>query len=173
MNIKTRQPGFTLAEILLALTVSALLMAAIAAAMHASLTSYKNNEQLAAVTQTARSILNRMSRDIRTAQAISYNAGLLTIIPPDSGNGISEIQYQFSGSQLAYRVTKNGVQTAYDLVGTGDDVQISSFAITDQTGQDWQGMDCIKSIAISATFTADGKSFPFNATARPRRNVIY
>ena len=74
--------AFTVAEMIMALVITALLLAAVAAAMHATMYSYKENEQIASVTQTARSILGRMSTDIRTAQAIDYTDGLLSIIPP-------------------------------------------------------------------------------------------
>jgi prepilin-type N-terminal cleavage/methylation domain-containing protein len=163
--------AFTLAEMLIALVITALLLTAVAVAMHASLFSYKENEEIASATQTARSILGRMSRDIRTAQAIDYTGGLLTIIPP-SGD-ISEIQYQLVGSSLVYRVTRGGTQTSYDLVGEGDDVQIGSFAIADEDGQDWQGLDCVKSVVISVVFNIGGTQYPFTASARPRRNMVY
>jgi ABC-type microcin C transport system permease subunit YejB len=110
---------------------------------------------------------------IRTAQAIRYSGGLMTIIPPDDGSGISQIQYELSGSTLIYRVTKSGVETTQNLVAPGDDVNINSFAITEETGQDWQGLDCTKSLALTVVFTMDGKDYPFTATARPRRNIVY
>jgi len=168
-----RNFGFTLVEILLALTVSALLLAAIATAMHASLVSFKENQQIAEATQTARSILSRMTRDIRTAEAISYTTDSLRIIPPIDGSGITEIQYEFTGTGLTYRVTKNGVQTSAALVAADDDVQVYSFAIVPEMGQDWEGFDCVKSLALQITFEIDGKRFPHAASARPRRNMVY
>ena len=173
MTARHARHAFTVVEMLVALIVTALLLTAIAMVMHASLFSYKENEQIATVTQTARSILGRMSRDIRTAQAISYSGGLMTIIPPDNGSGISQIQYELSGSTLIYRVTKSGVETTQNLVAPGDDVNINSFAITEETGHDWQGLDCTKSLALTVVFTMDGKDYPFTATARPRRNIVY
>jgi prepilin-type N-terminal cleavage/methylation domain-containing protein len=163
--------AFTLAELLIALVITAVLLAAVAAAMHASLFSYKENEEIAAATQTARSILGRMSRDIRTAQAIDFDAGVLTIIPP-SGD-VSEVQYELVDSSLVYRITRSGAQTSHDLVGEGDDVHIHSFSISDETGQDWQGLDCVKSVEISVVFDIGGKQYPFSASARPRRNMVY
>jgi prepilin-type N-terminal cleavage/methylation domain-containing protein len=173
MTRQERNSAFTLAEMLLALTVSAMLLAAIATAMHASLVSYKENQQIATVTQTARSTLSRMTRDIRTAEAINHTTNALTIIPPNDGSGITEIQYQFTGGELIYRVTKNGTQTSSPLIATGDEVQIYSFSITPEMGQDWQGFNCVKSLAMRITFEIDGKQFAHAASARPRRNMVY
>jgi len=165
--------AFTLAELLLALTISALLLLAIATVMYAGLESYKQNDQLATVTQTARSVLNRMTRDIRTAEAVDYDNEVFTIIPPDDGSGITEIQYERDGEELIYRVTKNGVETTENLIASSDDVYISAFTVTEETGQDWQGYDCTKCLTIRLTLSIDGKTHSFSATARPRRNLTY
>lgn len=173
MKRRQTKPGFTVAEMLLALVVSAMLLTAIATAMHASLLSYKENEQIAAATQTARAVLNRMTRDIRTARAVSHTGDLLRIIPPEDG-GIAEIQYERDGSEMIYRVTKeDGTQSSYPLVADTDDVTISSFSIAEETGLDWQGFTCVKSLSMRITFEIDGKTFSHAATARPRRNLVY
>ena len=172
MTRPNRNHGFTLAEMLLALVISAMLLAAIATAMHASLMSYKENEKVSTVTQTARSILSRMTRDIRTAEAINYIPGVLTIIPPDVGSDVT-IQYTQTGSGLSYRITKDGVSTTQALVAGTDDVQIDSFTVTEETGLDWEGYTCTKSLAMQIVFLIDGQRFPIAATARPRRNIVY
>ncbi len=158
---------------LLALAVSAMLLTAIATAMHASLLSYRENEQIDAASQTARAVPNRLTRDIGTAQAISHTGDLLRIVPPDDGSGITEIQYERDGSEMIYRVTKDGTQTVYPLVASTDDVTISFFSIAEETGLDWQGFNCIKSLSMRITFEIDGKTFSHAATARPRRNIVY
>ena len=165
--------AFTVAELLLALTISALLLLAIATVMYAGLENYEQNEQLATVTQTARGVLNRMTRDIRTASAIDYSSEVFTIIPPDDGSGITQIQYERDGGRLIYRVTKNGTEATENLIASDDDVQISSFSVTEETGQDWEGYDCTKCLAIGVALSIDGKTHTFSATARPRRNRLY
>ena len=165
--------AFTVAELLLALTISALLLLAIATVMYAGLENYKQNEQLATVTQTARGVLNRMTRDIRTAEAIDYDSEVFTIIPPDDGSGITQIQYERDGEELIYRVTKDTVETTENLVASSDDVYISAFSVTEETGQDWEGYDCTKCLAVRIALSIDGKTHSFSATARPRRNLVY
>ena len=168
-----RTLAFTVVEILVALSISAVLLTAIAVAMHAALYSYEQNEESAAATHTARTILDRMSRDIRTAQAVDYSAGVITIIPPDDGSGISEVEYEQVGSELIYRVTKDGTQSSHELISSADEFSVGSFTISEQTGQDWQGYDCIKSLSLELEVDIGGKSFTFAATASPRRNRVF
>ena len=173
MDPTARRQAFTLAEVLIALIITALLMAALAAVVHGGLTSYRENEDLATVSQTARAALTRITRDIRTAEAMEYDNELFTIIPPNDGSGITEIQYERDGGELIYRVTKSGHEATESIIASTDDVQISSFSVTEQTGQDWQGYDCTKCLAIGITLTIEGKTHSFSATARPRRNHVY
>ncbi len=61
---RTRTKGFSFVEVLIALTLMAVLMTSIAAVVHASLQSYRENELITSMTQAARSILTRMMRDV-------------------------------------------------------------------------------------------------------------
>ena len=167
-----RNDAFTLGEILLALTITAMLMAALATAMQASLHSYKENEELSTVTQTARSILNRMSREVRTAEAISFSAGLLTVLPPDDGSGITQIEYEQVGDELIYRITKNGTEATQALIATTDEVAMSALTIDQEVGQNWEGFDCTKAITMNLTLAASDRTYAYTATARPRRNLL-
>jgi len=173
MMNKTDESAFTLVEVMIALVVVALLLGALGAAVHATLYNYRQNEQIATVMQTGRSILDRMSREVRTAQAVDYADGNLTIIPPDDGSGITEIQYQQVGSELIYRLTKDGTQSSHTLIAGTDEVALSNFVITQQIGKDWQGFDCVKAITLELGLTIGGKQYGMTATARPRRNQIF
>lgn len=181
ISVKTtgwRSSGFTLVELLLGLAISAMLLAAIAAAVHASLMSYQENEKSASLTQTARAVLNRLVNDVRTAQAVTSTETSLTIIPPDNGSGITEVQYDFTGGQLLYRVTQNGTQSSHVLVdgpaGAGaNEAQISAFTVLREVGLDWQGFECTKSATVRLVLSIDGDTFGVTATAAPRRNQTY
>jgi len=165
--------GFTLVEVLLSLAILAMLLAAVAVAVEASLTSFRENEDLADVTQTIRTVLNRISRDIRTAQAVDWDYTTLSIIPADNGSGITNIEYENDAGQLVYRITIDGVQTSHVFIPRSGKVQVSSFDVVQELGQDYQGVDCTKSITIRLVLDIDGKSFPATATASPRRNQLY
>jgi len=67
LNIKTRSKGFTLIELLISLFIVGLLLAAVAAALQASVINYQENEKIFKNINTARQALVRMTNQIRTA----------------------------------------------------------------------------------------------------------
>jgi len=66
--------GFTIAEILLALAIAGILLAAVATAFNASAINFKENEEIFRVVNNARQALVRMTAQIRTADAVDPNA---------------------------------------------------------------------------------------------------
>ena len=66
---KVQNSGFTIAELILALAISAMLLAALAVAMNASFINYRENADLAEVNRTILPVLMRLTTEIRTAQA--------------------------------------------------------------------------------------------------------
>ena len=58
--------GFTIAELLIALTITGLLLVAVAVAFNASITSYRENEDIFKTINTARQALLRITSQLRT-----------------------------------------------------------------------------------------------------------
>ncbi|HUX17375.1 MAG TPA: prepilin-type N-terminal cleavage/methylation domain-containing protein [Phycisphaerae bacterium] len=67
MKAFPHRPGFTLPEILLAMALLALIMAAAAAGIHAANTSYTYNSEKTELVAKACGVLDRIARDIRRA----------------------------------------------------------------------------------------------------------
>ena len=164
--------GLTLAELLAAVTIMAMLMAAVAGAMHACFQSYAENDRIASMTQTGRAILWRMGQQLRTAQAVSYDDGLLTIVPPD-GNASNHIKYELDDGELIYTLTAGGTATEHKLIASTDDVKVESFTMVKTMGTDWKDLPCVKSLTTSMTLSADENEFEITSTTSPRRNLIY
>lgn len=70
---KKHNPAFTLVEVLMALVILGMLMAAVAVAFDASVKNYQANEGIARNINTARQTLLRITNDIRTAQAVALS----------------------------------------------------------------------------------------------------
>lgn len=166
--------AFTLVEMLLALGLMAALMAAVGAAVHASLSSYRENQQMASATQAARSVMDRITRDIRAAEAVSVTSFEITIIPIDDGSGIEEIRYEYDYQTevLTYHRTVNGATSSYPMLGAGD-VELTTFYATSELGQDWQGVPCTKNVTMRVKFAVGGEVTHITASAAPRRNQLY
>ncbi len=150
-----------------------MLLAAIAIALHASILSYNENDKIASITQTARSILDRMMRDVRTAAAVDSTTTQLTVIPPDDGSGLTQIQYDYVEGTLYYRRTVSGQTTSHVLLGPDDEITINAFTIIREIGIDWQGTSCTKSITVRLGLTVANQNFALTASAAPRRNQLY
>ena len=163
--------GLTVVEMLISLALMAALLASIAGGMYASMRTFEENDDMAAVSQSSRYILNRMTSEVRTADAVDASSPtLLRIIPPPNVENIAMIEYQFSSGTLIYKRTIAGVTTSSVLLDTAGDVQIKSFTATPVLGPDSQGVTCTKSVTIRMELQAGNKTFPMTASASPRRN---
>jgi prepilin-type N-terminal cleavage/methylation domain-containing protein len=170
---RTKAKGFSFVELLIALALMAVLMMAIGAAVHAALQSGRENERITAMTQTARSVLGRMMREIRTADEVDSTATSLSIIPAaDDGSGVTLIRYELTGGTFYYYRTAGGTIDSEVLLAPGEDVSVNALTITRQTAVR-DSVTYTRSVTAKITFSADGRTFSVTASAGPRRNQDY
>lgn len=67
--------GFTIVEVMLSLTILAILMTAVAFAFDASVTNYQANKGIYETVNTARQAMLRITNDLRSAQAVALIGG--------------------------------------------------------------------------------------------------
>ncbi len=168
---RRRRDGFTLPELLLASALTAALMLSLGSAINAAFGSYRENERLAGVSQAARSVLYRITRDIRTAEAVSVQSTYVEIVPPPDGSGLTRIRYEFDGAArtLRYSRTVNGSTTTQTLLGDGE-YQVVLFYPAALMGRDADGVWCTKNVTIRLELDSDRQRYPYTASAAPRRN---
>jgi prepilin-type N-terminal cleavage/methylation domain-containing protein len=171
-RLRVKAGGFTLMEALITLAIMAVLMAALGTAFSASMTSFKENQRIATASQTARGVLQRMMGDIRTCAAVDANSASITILPPDA-NIVQQIQYRYdpTNKRLSYIRKING--TNYTYTACGEDGSLKAFTVTTTTGQDWQGITCIKNVRVAMTLQFGPQTFQVTASASPRRNQVF
>lgn len=167
-----RRRAFTLVEVLIATALLALLLTAIAVALHAAMQGYRENERVAAMTQAARSVLARMTREIRTADEVDTTSTSITILPPEDGSGVSLIRYTWSNGVLTYHQTTGAGTTSEVLLGGDATVSAPSFSIIHQMGIA-DGVTYTKTVTATITFAAGGRTFTVTASADVRRNQQY
>jgi prepilin-type N-terminal cleavage/methylation domain-containing protein len=173
MVVGTKTRGFSVVEVLIAVALMAVLITSVAAAVHAALQSYRENELITSMTQSARSILTRMMRDVRTADEVDSTSASLSILPPDDGSGVTLIRYELAGGTLFYRRTVGSTTTSEVLLAPEDQVSVDSFIVTRQTGLR-DTLIYTQSVTAQITFTAGaGRTFTVTASADPRRNQEY
>jgi len=103
--IKHQRRGVGLIELLIALSISALLLTATAVAVDASFKAYANNQEESSLLQQSRMALNRVVTSIRTSdthapidatQLVDFKAGLKV-------TGSSLGMFQEDGTNIVYR----------------------------------------------------------------------
>lgn len=156
--------GFTMAELLIALAITGLILTAVAMAFNASVMNYRENENIFKVVNGARQALTRMTTDIRTAQAVDPNepSTQCSLITADG----SDITYQY-----------NSTDDKLYLV-TNDDLSDSNYVLCDNvTAATFQRevvttpSTYVKSVQISMTVESGNVQRTLSAAAVIRRNL--
>ena len=103
--------GFTLVELLLALVITAILLAAVAVAFNASVINYSQNEDIFKAVNSTRQALFRITSQLRTAQAVEPGSpsNECTLITADG----DDITYRYDGADnKLYLVTNDDLSDA-------------------------------------------------------------
>jgi hypothetical protein len=153
--------------------MTAILLAAVGAAVDASFTSYDQNDRITDTTQTARVILGRMSNEIRTADAVTTTATSVSIIPPTNAQGLTLIVYAYANGALTMSRTVNGAVTVATMLDNTGDVRISGFAVTSTQGTDSHSVACTRGVSVRLTIYDGNVPLALTASAAPRRNQSF
>lgn len=140
-NHKKSVPGFTIAELLVALAITAMLLTAIAAAFNASITNYTENEKIFKAVNSARQALVRMTSQMRIGD--NFN----TADPTNKCSFFTaqnqDVTYEYRSAEQKLYFTTNNDGKSYVLCDNISSMTFSKTATTD--GND------IKSVVISMT----------------------
>jgi len=159
------ETGFTIVELLLALAIASVLLAAVATAFNASIINYRENEDIFKAINSARGALLRITSQLRTGDNVSVS---------DPNNRCSfftaedkNITYEYrSADNKLYLITNdNSSDPDYVLC---DNVTAMSFTktLTDD------GLDC-KSVQISITVARGNVQRKVSAAAVIRKNLSW
>lgn len=155
------ETGFTIAELLLVLAISGILLAAVAVAFNASIINYRENEDIFKAINSARQALFRITSQLRTGHHVDPNAlsNECSFFTADE----EDVTYQYrSADNKLYLITNSDGQE-YVLC---ENVTSMSFikSLTDD------GLDC-KSVQISMTVQSGNVQRTVSAAAVIRRNL--
>ncbi len=159
----TYKGGFSLAELLLALAITGMLLAAVAIAFNASAINYRENEDVFRTVNNARQALSRITSQLRTADAVNPNSpnNQCTLI---TANG-DDITFSYSGADNKLYLIDNSSGDSYTLC---DGVTAMTFAKNIVT----EGLvTYVKSVQISITVASGNAQRTFSTAAVVRRNL--
>lgn len=114
--MKTQRKGFTVVEMLVAVTILAMLMAAVAVAFDASMKNYQANQDIYETVKVGRQSMMRMINDLRSARAVNVTGSVVAYTDTQYGvfaqsrglNWVGDDAYSCSlinaaGQALCYR----------------------------------------------------------------------
>ena len=159
------ESGFTLAELLVSLAITGILLAAIAVAFNASVINYRENEDIAKAVSDTHQALSRITTNLRTALAVDPNAPANQCTMVTSGG--DDITYQYnSADNKAYLVTNDDLSDSdYVLC---DNVAAMSFQKATVTVD---SVTYVKSVQISMTVGDGSGQRTVSAAAVIRKNL--
>ena len=157
--------GFTIVELLVALAIASMLLAAVAVAFNASIINYTQNENIFKAINSARQATFRMISQLRTADAVDPNspANECSLI---TANG-DDITYRYnSGDNKLYLITNDDL-TDSDYV-LCDNVTAMTFTRATVI-EDMQTI--VKSVQIFITVASNNVQQTVSAAAVIRKNL--
>jgi type II secretory pathway component PulJ len=189
----TLAPGsrgaFTLAEVMLSLSITAVLMVAAATAMKVSMQGYDENDKVTRAMQGARSTLERLTRQIRTAesaaftqtsepgiyegQQVTMDVTTLVITSPNDSSYLQQVQYVHRipmgstlGGKLYYYYQEQGqglTTPTLAMLGEEEDVEVESFDVTTVS----EG-SATANTKVQFTLNVGGRQFDFSSAVALR-----
>jgi len=155
--------GFTIVELLLALAITSILLAAVAVAFNASMINYRRNEDIFKAINSARQALFRITTQLRTATAVDPNApgNECTFITAD-GN---DITYRYTAAENKLYLIDNLSAADYVLC---DNVAAMTFSKTTRTED---AETYVISVHISMTVTSGNVQQTVSSAAVIRKNL--
>ncbi len=157
--------AFTLAELLISLAITGILLAAIAVAFNASVMNYYENEGIAKAVKDAHQTLSRITTELRTASAVEPNEPANECSMVNIGG--EDITFQYNSTDNKVYLVTNYDSTDDDYV-LCDDVTAMTFQKTTKTVD---SVTYVTSVQISMTITNDNIQRTFSAAAVVRKNL--
>ena len=155
--------GFGIAELLIALAITGLLLAAVAVAFNASIINYRQNEDIFKAINSARQALFRMTTQLRTGYLVDPSAPSNECSFYTAGG--EDITYRFVGAENKLYLITNDDLSDIDYV-LCDNVTSMSFIKTPKD----DGSDT-KSVQISMTVESGDAQRTVSSAAVIRRNL--
>lgn len=157
-----RTKGFTVAELLISLAITAMILAAIATAFDASASNYQQNQAIYEANNGCRQALAKITQELRGATAVDpdtneYTCSFL------SASGESLTYYYLSLNAKLYVLTESGIHVVCD--------NVTDASFTKSTAVDAHGLTYVKSVQISMTVASGDITATMPAAVVIRKNL--
>ena len=165
LKIKNFAKAFTIVELLIAIAISAILLAAVAVAFNASIINYNENQDMFKATNSSRQALFRITTQLRTADSVDPCSPVneCSTITSDS----EDITYRYNNSDNKLYLVTNDDPSDSDYVLCEN---VTDMTFTNDTASDEGGI-YVRSVVISMTVQSGNTQKTMAAAAVIRRNL--
>lgn len=164
--------AFTLVELLLSMCLMAVLLTSLGFAVNASMKSYTSDIAMTNLTRTSRLIMDRMTRDVRTARNVDCASNTLKIYPLDA-NVAPEVDYVLQSGSFIYRKINGTTITDYPLLSSTDPVTPTAFTINLSYTTLADGNSYATLASLKLSLKAGTQTMTVTGSASPRRNITH
>jgi type II secretory pathway pseudopilin PulG len=176
--------GLSIVELMISLTITSMLLSAIAAAYMSSSQVIENNDKFFRATQAARVALAQMLTEVRRCDSIPINTAVSPVMitsnelpisrPPDAPKQPNEdlrvYEYIPAESKIVlYFIYLDGTRSAKYPIA--HNVQRSPFYW--DPGTDSNNAACVARVAIDIDIKVDQQSIRISGAAAPRRSMVF
>ncbi len=172
----TRRRGFTLAELLIAVALLAVLLTAVAVATHGSLMANSENLKMASLNQTARVFLTRLRTEMRTAEWVDTGASTTSVSFTRPGTDANTYAYSYTADTKAMTYTRTphgGSPVSQTIFEAASPVTLDRFIVTRNIDSSDPNDVRTMNVRVEATFSTDNQTLTTACSAAVRRNQDY
>jgi type II secretory pathway pseudopilin PulG len=177
--------GLSIAELMIALAITAMLLSAIAAAYVSSSQVIEINDRFFRATQGARVALTQMLTEVRRCDSIpittvpgtpyKISSTILPILRPDDApkqpnEALRVYQYDSANKRIVlfFRYLDNTESARYPIASN---VQASPFSWDE--GKDSNNSDCVVRVSVDLHVSVNNQSVHLTGSAAPRRSLTF
>jgi prepilin-type N-terminal cleavage/methylation domain-containing protein len=151
---ENKRDGFTIAELLVALAITAILLTAVAVAFNASAINYNENAEMFNALNRGRQAMLRITNQLRTANAVATTEAATQCSFFDATNTNVRVLYDNTDKIIyLYPDLTNHSTTRYMLCNN-----VTAMTFTRTVGVDSGGHTCVKNVQMSMTVTVGDNS---------------
>jgi prepilin-type N-terminal cleavage/methylation domain-containing protein len=169
--------GLSLAEVMISLAITSMLLTAIAAAFQSSSQVIENNDRFFRATQSARVAINQITTEVRRCDAIddqNITATLLPILRPAETRPANEAmryyKYDATNKRLViyFKYTNGTLSAEYPIA---EAVQAAPFSW--DMGTDANNAVCVARLSVAMEVKVGSSDIRLSGSAAPRRSLNY
>lgn len=155
---RSNNHGFTLVEIICAIAIFAMVMAAMGSIMVYTSKSYTRSSQETEIQQEAQFAANRIGGIVQDANEVTYSAGTLTM---NDGVSVHTVSHNTGTSELMYAVSSGSTSSGDQLLASN----VTSF------DADVTDFDKTKTVKLNITINDDGREYQMSYNMKARNEA--